>query len=66
MVVGNCQVSGINVDVKRIISDIALKEGFSITNWWGYKIKNRYMRFDRAGRGGIIKHDWVLEMSRNK
>lgn len=66
MVIGNCQVSGVNVDVKRIISDIALKEGFSITNWWGYKIKNRYMRFDRAGRGGIIKHDWVLEMSLNK
>lgn len=66
MVVGNCQVSGVAVDVRRIMTEIALREGFSVSNWWGYKIKNRYMRFNRNGRGGIINHDWVLEMFRSE
>ena len=64
MVVGNCQVSGIDVDVASIMADVASAHGFSVCRRWGYKIKNRYMRFDRGGRGGIISHDWVMEMRR--
>ena len=64
MVVGNCRVSGADVDVKQIMSDIAAANGFSLVGCWRYKIKNRFMRFDRNGRGGFISHDWVLEMRR--
>ncbi len=46
------------------LTEIAERNGFRITNKWGYKIKNRYMRFDRNGRGGIIDIDWVLDLVR--
>jgi DNA modification methylase len=66
LVVGDCQVSGVDIDMKEIFKRIAAANGFRLMNWWGYKIKNRYMRFDRKGRGGIISHDWVLEMRRER
>lgn len=61
MVVGNSSVSGIYFDTADFLIDIAERNGFRATNKWGYKIKNRFMRFDRKGRGGIIEIDWVLD-----
>ncbi|MEZ4884742.1 MAG: DNA methyltransferase [Chitinophagales bacterium] len=61
MVVGNSNVSSVFIDTANILIEIAEKEGFQLVNLWGYKIKNRYMRFDRKGRGGIIKMDWVMD-----
>jgi len=60
MVIGNSDVSGIHVETASYLILLAERNGFKLTNKWGYKIKNRYMRFDRKGRGGIIKIDWVL------
>lgn len=64
MVVGNSSVSDISFDTAGFLIDIAERNGFKATNKWGYKIKNRYMRFDRKGRGGIIDIDWVLDFVR--
>ena len=64
MVVGNSSVSDVFIDTAEILMKIAERNGFKATNKWGYKIKNRFMRFDRKGRGGIIKIDWVLELKR--
>lgn len=64
MVVGNSSVSGIYFDTVDFLTQIAERNGFRARNKWGYKIKNRYMRFDRKGRGGIIEIDWVLELIR--
>lgn len=61
MVVGDSSVSGIFFNTADFLIDIAERNGFRITNKWGYKIKNRYMRFDRKDRGGIIEIDWVLD-----
>lgn len=61
MVVGDSNVSNIHFDTANFLIDIAERNGFRVTNKWGYIIKNRYMRFDRKGRGGIIKMDWVLD-----
>ncbi len=61
MVVGDSSVSNIYFDTADFLIDIATRNGFVITNKWGYKIKNRYMRFDRNGRGGIIEIDWALD-----
>ncbi|MDP2207451.1 MAG: DNA methyltransferase [Bacteroidota bacterium] len=61
MIVGDSSVSGIYFDTADFLIDIATRNGFRITNKWGYKIKNRFMRFDRKGRGGIIEIDWVLD-----
>jgi DNA modification methylase len=64
MVVGDSSVSGIYFNTADFLIEIAERNGFKITNKWGYKIKNRYMRFDRKGRGGIIEIDWVLDFIR--
>lgn len=61
MVVGDSNVSNIFIDTADFLVVIAERNGFKITNKWGYKIKNRFMRFDRKGRGGIIEIDWVLD-----
>jgi len=61
MVVGDSSVSNIFFNTADFLAEIAERNGFRITNKWGYKIKNRYMRFNRNGRGGIIEIDWVLD-----
>lgn len=61
VVVGDCSISGVPFETAEFLIDIAERNGFRITNEWGYQIKNRYMRFDRKGRGGIITIDWVLD-----
>ncbi len=62
MVVGDSSVSNIFFNTADFMTEIAERSDFRITNKWGYKIKNRYMRFDRNGRGGIIEIDWVLDL----
>jgi len=64
MVVGNSSVSNIIIKTDEFLTKIAEKEGFRLNNKWGYKIKNRFMRFNRKGRGGIIEIDWVLDFIR--
>ncbi|MBU4259626.1 MAG: hypothetical protein KKH45_09630 [Proteobacteria bacterium] len=64
MVVGDSSVSDIFFDTADFLIDIAERNSFGITNKWGYKIKNRFMRFDRKGRGGIIEIDWVLDFEK--
>ena len=64
MVVGDSMVSNVSFDTSDFLIDIAKRNGFKIKHKWGYVIKNRYMRFDRKGRGGIIKIDWVLNFTR--
>jgi DNA modification methylase len=64
MVVGDSNVSDIFFETADFLIEIAERNGFKITNKWGYKIKNRFMRFDRKGRGGIIEIDWVLDFQR--
>ena len=61
MVVGNSSVSNIFFDTADYIAEIAKCNNLKCVNKWGYKIKNRFMRFDRNGKGGIIEIDWVLD-----
>jgi len=65
MVVGDSKVSDIFFNTSNYLVEIAARNGFSLINRWGYKIKNRYMRFDRKGRGGMIDIDWVLVFEKN-
>lgn len=66
MVVGDCRVSDVLIDTAEFLVDIAERNGFRIVNKWGYIIKNRFMRFDRKGRGGKIEIDWVLDFEKEK
>ena len=64
MVIGDSNVSDVFIDTADFLVNIAERNGFRISNKWGYKIKNRFMRFDRKGRGGIIEIDWVLDFEK--
>jgi DNA modification methylase len=64
MVVGDSNVSNIYFNTADFLVKIAERNGFRLINKWGYKIKNRFMRFDRKGRGGIIDIDWVLDFEK--
>lgn len=64
LVVGDSNVSDVYFDTAAFLIEIAERNGFKTVNKWGYKIKNRFMRFDRKGRGGIIEIDWVLDFER--
>lgn len=66
MVVGNSKVSNVHFETADFLVIIAQRNGFKLINKWGYKIKNRFMRFDRKGRGGIIDIDWVLELEKSQ
>ena len=61
MVLGNSNVSNITINTTDYIIKLASQYGFELINIWGYQIKNRFMRFDRKGRGGLIELDWVLD-----
>lgn len=65
MVVGDSVVSGVYFETADFLADLARRNGFKVVNKWGYKIKNRYMRFDRKGRGGMIEIDWILDFEKN-
>jgi DNA modification methylase len=62
MIVGDSTVSDIYFNTADILTEIANRHKLQLINKWGYKIKSRFMRFDRKGRGGIIDIDWVLEL----
>lgn len=62
IVVGDSKIRGIEVPTHEILIDIARKNGFKLENLFSYIIKNRYLRIPRAGRGGLIKKDWVIDL----
>lgn len=64
MVVGDSSVSGIFFETANFLIDLAGRNQFKVVDKWGYKIKNRYMRFNRKGRGGIIEIDWVIDFEK--
>ncbi len=64
MVVGDSNVSDIYFETSDFLIDVANRNDFRLENKWGYQIKNRFMRFDRKGRGGKIEIDWVLDFVR--
>lgn len=64
IVVGDCNVAGENIRVRDILIDISEIEGYTLENLFYYEIRNRYMRFPRLGRGGLITHDWVIDLKK--
>jgi DNA modification methylase len=60
IVVGDSVIKGVDVPTHKILVDIAENIGFNLDNVFSYVIKNRYLRFPRSGKGGLIKNDWVI------
>lgn len=63
-VVGDSDVSNVHFNTAVYLIELASRYGLTLTNRWGYIIKNRFMRFDRKGRGGKIDIDWVLDFKK--
>lgn len=61
MVIGDSIVSDIPIPTHKLIQDCGHQNGYGISNVFGYEIRNRYMRFPRRGRGGIVRYDWVVD-----
>lgn len=62
LIVGNSSISGLEIPTIDLLREIASLEGFEAIQQFGYEIRNRYMRFPRQGRGGIVHIDWVLSL----
>lgn len=61
LVIGNNSVSGYYISSHKFLIKCAERAGLGYVNHFGYEIRNRYMRFPRKGRGGLIKEDWILD-----
>ncbi len=62
VVVGDCSVSNEHIPVHEYVAEIANNCGYEVENSFYYQIRNHYMRFPRNGRGGLITHDWVVDL----
>lgn len=64
IVIGNSKIRNIEIDSSKIITDIALKNGFKLDVKYSYKIKNPYINIPRNGRGGKISYDNVIVLQK--
>jgi hypothetical protein len=59
-VVGNSQSLANVLPLHEALIRLAGQVGLAFERGFGYRIRRHYMKFPRAGRGGIILIDWVL------
>lgn len=64
IVIGNSKIRNIKIDSSKILTDIALKNGFKLDVNYSYKIKNPYINIPRNGRGGKISYDNVIVLQK--
>jgi DNA modification methylase len=60
LVVGNSQSRKDVVPIHTALVHLAAEAGLQVEKVFGYRIRRHYMKFPRAGRGGIILIDWVI------
>ena len=61
MVIGDSIISGFPIETHTLIEQCATEVGFVQEHSFAYEIRNRHMRFPRAGRGGLVKYDWIVD-----
>ena len=62
LVVGNSQTQKGLLPMHDSLIRLAVDAGFAFEKAFGYRIRRHYMKFPRAGRGGIITMDWVIAL----
>lgn len=62
LVIGDSSVADFEIKTHEILIEIAQNSGFSVQELFAYEIRNRYMRFPRKGRGGIVKLDRIIDL----
>lgn len=60
LVVGNCQSGNGILPIHDSLIRLAADAGFAFQKAFAYRIRRHYMKFPRAGRGGIITMDWII------
>lgn len=60
LVVGNSQTRAAILPVHDGLVRLAADAGLILEKAFGYRVRRHYMKFPRAGRGGIILIDWVI------
>ncbi|WP_332601614.1 DNA methyltransferase [Arthrobacter sp. S2(2024)] len=65
MVVGNSRTGTGTVPIHESIIELAEAHGLYLEHSFGYRVRRHYMKFPRAGRGGIILIDWVLTFAKS-
>ncbi|MBU1783567.1 MAG: DNA methyltransferase [Patescibacteria group bacterium] len=64
IVIGDSNIKGVPVDTHSILLKIGKNLGYKKDACFSYIIKNRYLRIPRQGRGGLIKNDWIISLSK--
>ena len=62
LVIGNSQTRRGMLPMHDSMIRLAAEAGFAFEKAFGYRIRRHYMKFPRAGRGGIITMDWVIAL----
>jgi DNA modification methylase len=62
LVIGNSQSTQGALPIHDSLIRLAAEAGFTFQKAFAYRIRRHYMKFPRAGRGGIITMDWVITL----
>lgn len=63
-VVGNSGTKIGPLPIHKALIRLAQTHGLGLEHSFGYRLRRHYMKFPRAGRGGIILVDWVLTLQK--
>lgn len=66
LIVGNSQSRKGVLPIHDSLIRLAVDAGFSFDKAFAYRIRRHYMKFPRAGRGGIITMDWVIALKNSQ
>lgn len=64
IVVGDSEIKKVKINTHSILIKIGEKIGYKLDVSFSYVIKNRYLRIPRKGRGGLIKNDWIISLTK--
>lgn len=66
LVIGNSRTQQGILPLHDALIALADNAGLHLEHAFGYRIRRHYMKFPRAGRGGIILMDWVVTLQKGK
>ena len=66
LVVGNSQTKDGLLPVHDALIRLAVDAGLTFEKSFAYRIRRHYMKFPRAGRGGVITMDWVIVLRNSR
>ncbi|MEK6299820.1 MAG: hypothetical protein AABO41_03790 [Acidobacteriota bacterium] len=62
VVIGDSTLASVAVPTHSVLALLAARNGFRVGRQFAYEIRNKYMHFPRGGRGGVVLHDWIIDL----